>query len=164
MTSYFSDIEPITWAIVALGSATIFSVFWILDAQTHKELVKIDITDKELQTHRNILTASFGMEISLVLMFWSPWIMLPLFIACLITRLVHEFIDELHFHTDRCTPYESTLHLGMWISVFTKTSAMFIWGFFSQYGGLLEMPWYIFVWGALVFGAMGITSYFEWKR
>ncbi len=164
MTTSFSDITPMTWAILALGAATVFSIVWIFDARTHAELVKVDITDKELQTHRNILAASFGMEASLVLMFWSPWIMLPFFIAFLITRLVHEFIDELHFHTDRCTPYESTLHLVMWVSVFVKTTTMFLWGFFTQFEGLFDLPWYIFVWGFIVFGAMGITSYFEWKR
>jgi hypothetical protein len=164
MTLFLNDITALQWAIVILGSATVFTFFWILDAVTHKELVKVDITDKELQTHRNILIASMLMELSLVLMYWNPWLMLPFFISFFITRFVHEFIDELHFHTDRCSKYESTLHLGMWVSVITKTAAMFLWGFFSQYHGILELPVAMYVWGFVIFSIMGFVSFVEYRR
>ena len=104
------------------------------------------------------------MELSLVLMYWNPWLMLPLFIAFFITRLVHEFIDELHFHTDRCSKYESTLHLGMWVSVLTKTAAMFMWGFFTQFDGVLELPVIMYVWGAIILLTMGYVSFVEYRR
>jgi hypothetical protein len=164
MTSLISDVTPMQWALMTLSAGTVFTIFWILDALTHKELVKVDITDRELQTHRNILAASMLMELSLVLMYWSPWLMLPLFIAFFITRLVHEFIDELHFHTDRCSKYESTLHLGMWISVLSKTGAMFMWGFFTQFDGVLELPMYMYVWGGIIFLTMGYVSFVEYRR
>jgi magnesium-transporting ATPase (P-type) len=157
-------LPPLSFALIILISSTVFAIAWGLDAMTHKELVKVDITDKELQTHRNILTASLLMEISLVFMYWFPLIMLPVFIATLVTRTVHEFIDELHFHTDRCSSYESTLHLIMWITVITKTAAMFIWGFFTQYNGVLELPLPFYIWGLLVFSIMGYTSWVEYKR
>jgi hypothetical protein len=160
----FNEISPIYWSSLVLISATIFTVFWILDARTHKELVHIDITDKELQTHRNILAVSMLMEASLVLMFWFPKQMLPLFIAFFITRTVHEFIDELHFHVDRCSANETTLHLAMWVSVLTKTFAMLFWGFFTQFNGILELPIAYYIWGIIVFGAMGLISMSEWKR
>lgn len=147
-----------------LSAATLFTIFWSLDAVTHKKLVQVDITDQELQTHRNILTASLLMELSLVLMFWYPLIMLPFFIAFFITRLVHEFIDELKYHSDRCTPYESRLHLGMWTTVLLKTGLMFMWGFFGQFDGILELNVIFYVWGILVFGVMGYVSLVEWKR
>lgn len=157
-------INPIFWAVAILSSATLFTFFWLLDARTHKELVKVDITDKELQTHRNILVTSLLMEASLVLMFWWQIEMLPFFIAFFITRTAQEFIDELHFHTDRCSVYESRLHLGMWISVLSKTVLMFMWGFFTGYKGVLELNPALYVWAAIVFGAMSVISYFEWKR
>jgi len=161
---YFDQISPLYWALTILGAATVFTVFWALDAMTHKKLVEVDITDKELQTHRNILIASFLMEISLVLMYWFGPAMLPFFIAFFMTRLVHEFIDELHFHTGRCTTYESYLHLAMWTTVLTKTGAMFIWGFFFQYQGVLDLPIYCYVWAGLVFITMSYISLMEWRR
>jgi hypothetical protein len=158
------ETTPLFWALTILGSATIFTIFWGLDAKTHKELAKVNITDKELQTHRNILTASLLMEVSLVLMFWFPLAMLPFYIAFAITRLVQESIDEHHFHTDRCDVYESRLHLGMWLSVLTKSIAMFIWGFFTQYEGLTELPVFMFVWGGILVLIMSYISFVEWRR
>lgn len=157
-------VDPFYWALLILIAATAFTIIWLFDSRTHGELVKVDITDKELQTHRNILMASFLMELSLVLMYWSPILMLPLFIAFFITRLVHEFIDELHFHTDRCTKYESTLHLGMWVTVLTKTGAMFIWGFFTQFEGVLDLPIYMYISAGIVLISMSYVSLIEWKR
>jgi hypothetical protein len=158
------DTTPVFWAITILGSASLFTILWSLDALTHKRLVQIDITDKELQTHRNILLASFLMEVSLVLVFWFGFAMMPFFIAFFITRTVHEFIDELKFHADRCTPYETRLHLGMWITVLIKTATMFIWGFFGDYKGLTELPIVLYIWGFIILAIMSYVSYAEWRR
>lgn len=160
----FDGTTPLFWALTILGSATVFTAFWMLDAFTHARLVKVDITDKELQVHRNILTASFLMELSLVGMYWYPKAMLPFFIAFFITRTTHEFIDELHFHTDRCTVYESRLHLGMWLSVLTKSAAMFCWGFFGQYEGIWELPLILHIWGVMLILVMGWISFQEYRR
>ena len=105
--SFIDSVSPLQFALLILLSGTLFTVFWMLDSITHGKLVKIDISDKELQTHRNILLASVLMEISLVLMYWFPVLMLPLFSAFFLTRTVHEFIDELHWHANRCTAYVS---------------------------------------------------------
>ncbi|MCH2233234.1 MAG: hypothetical protein MK078_03190 [Crocinitomicaceae bacterium] len=158
------SISPVYWASLILGSATVFTIFWGLDSITHKKLARADITDQEFETHRNILTASFLMEISLVLMFWFQKAMLPFFIAFFITRTVHEFIDELKYHSDRCTPYETRLHLIMWVSVLTKSAGMFIWGYFTGYEGLTELPVIFFIWGGIVLIAMSYISWMEWKR
>ncbi len=164
MLLLLDNFQPSDFAIVILLSATLFALLWGFDALTHQKLVEIDITDSELQTHRNILVVSVLMEVSLITMFWRPMVSLPFFIALFITRYSHEFIDELHYHTDRCKPYENYLHIGMWVSVLTKTFGMFIWGFFFQYKGVLEMPLYIYIWGFIVFTSMAITGFFEWRR
>jgi hypothetical protein len=52
----------------------------------------------------------------------------------------------------------------MWVSVLTKTNGIFIWGFFFQYKGIMEMPIYIYVWGFIVFTSMALIGFFEWKR
>jgi hypothetical protein len=158
------NLSPSYWATVILISATAFTILWSLDAITHKRLVKIDITDKELQTHRNILLTSVLMEISLVAMYWWDYEVLPFFITFLLVRTVHEFIDELHFHTDRCSKYESTLHLGMWIFVLIKTTALFIWGFFTHYQGIEDLSVLYYFWGGAVFIVMSFVSLSEWKR
>lgn len=161
---YFSTINSTFWITCILGSASIFTILWGLDALTHKKLVEADLTDKELQTHRQILVASFLMEISLVLVFWFGYAMLPFFISFFIVRTVHEFIDELHFHVKRCTPYESYLHLGMWMSVLVKTSALVMWGFGSRYDGFVELPIFYYCWMAIVLAVMSFISYKEWYR
>ena len=97
MFLFLNNFQPQEFALVILFSASFFSVLWGFDALTHKKLVEIDITDKELQTHRNILLVSVLMEISLISMFWNPLVALPVFIALFITRFSHEFIDELHY-------------------------------------------------------------------
>ncbi|MDG2343183.1 MAG: hypothetical protein P8L23_01250 [Flavobacteriales bacterium] len=164
MFLFLNNFQPQEFALVILFSASLFSVLWGFDALTHKKLVKIDITDKELQTHRNILLVSVLMEISLISMFWNPLVALPVFIALFITRFSHEFIDELHYHTGRCKPYENYLHIGMWVSVLTKTFAMFLWGFCFQYNGVVELPFYIYIWAGIVLISMMIIGFFEWKR
>ena len=159
-----SNTTPIFWAILILGSATLFTLAWSLDARTHKKLAEHDITDQEFQTHRNILTASLLMELSLVGMYWFPLYMLPIFIASFLTRLVHEFIDELKYHSDRCTPHESRLHLIMWISVLTKAAAMFIWGFFASYEGIESLPIALYIWGVILLSVLAYVSLVEWRR
>lgn len=160
----FNETTPLFWALTILISATVFTVVWSLDALTHKELAHVDITDRELQIHRNILTASFLMELSLVGMFWYPTAMLPFLIATGLTRFSQEFIDEMHYHADRCTPYESSLHLIMWITVWIKAGAMFLWGFFTQYEGIQELPIALYVWGISILGVMSWVSWKEWHR
>ena len=160
----FDEVSSIYWATVVLISATGFTILWSLDAVTHKRLVEIDITDKELQAHRNILVTSLLMEMSLVAMYWWNIEALPFFFTFLIVRTVHEFIDELHFHTDRCSAYESRLHLGMWLFVFIKTISLFIWGFFTNYKGIEELPLMYYVWGGIVLTAMSFVSLTEWRR
>jgi hypothetical protein len=162
--NFSEHINPTFFATAILCSATIFTIFWFFDSLTHGKLVKIDITDKELQTHRIILATSVLMEISLILLYWFNLEILPFFAAIFITRTVHEFIDELHWHTDRCTPYESFLHLGMWVSVLSKTFLMFIWGFFTNYKGVLELSVGFYAWGGLLVIAMGLIGLVEWKR
>ncbi|MEM7372891.1 MAG: hypothetical protein AAF587_29990 [Bacteroidota bacterium] len=162
--STLPDVSPLYWATAILVSATIFAVFWFMDALTHEELVEVDLTDRELQTHRNILAVSLLMEGSLVLMYWWDVEVLPIFLALFLTRTAHEFIDELHYHTDRCSPRESRLHLIMWVSVIAKTFFMFMWGFFSNYEGIWDLPIAYYVWGVVVFGAMGWTTQAEWGR
>lgn len=162
--NYIEKIIPEHFALVILCSASIFTFFWFLDSITHGKLVKIEITDKELQTHRTILLTSCLMELSLVLMFWWPIEMLPFFIAFFITRTAHEFIDELHWHTDRCSAYESFLHLGMWLSMLTNTFAMFMWGFFKQFNGIEKMNPVYFVWAGILFICLSWVGFKEWKR
>jgi hypothetical protein len=155
-------IDPVFFATAILGTATVFTATWFLDAITHARLVKVDISDKELHTHRILILTSGLMEFCLLLMYWLDIEILPLFIAALVTRTAHEFIDELKYHTDRCTFYETILHLIMWIMVITKTSLLFIWGFFTHYRGLEELHPAFYVWGAMVVFAMGLVSWKEW--
>jgi hypothetical protein len=152
------------FALVILCSATLFAIFWLLDSLTHGKLVKIEITEKELQTHRIILLTSICMEVSLVLFFWFDVLALPIFLAFFITRTVHEFIDELHWHTDRCSAYESMLHLGMWISILTNTFSMFLWGFFTHYRGWTELNVVYFIWAFIVVVCIFFIGLKEWKR
>ena len=160
----FENTTPLFWALSILCSGTVFTILWALDAATHEKLVHVDISDKELQSHRNILITSLLMEMALIAMYWSPMGALPFFIAFFITRTSHEFIDELKFHVKRCTAYETYLHLGMWMSVLVKTFAMFIWGFFSSYSGLLDLPMVYYIWGGIVFLSLSYISVLEWKR
>ena len=133
-----STVSPaaIAWSWVALNA--LFAVAWGYDARTHSRL---DLTDKELQVHRLILIPSIGMELALVGMFWHPWLALPLFLACYLVRTAHEFIDELHFHVDRCAPAEAAAHLVMWVTVHTKTWLVFGWAFLLRYKGWDGLHW-----------------------
>lgn len=159
-----TQINATYFAFAILMSATIFVIAWSLDAITHTRLVKIDITDKELQTHRILILSSGLMELCLVLMYWFDVEILPVFIAALVTRTAHEFIDELRYHTARCTFRETLLHLIMWISVISKTSFLFIWGFFTHYKGIEKLHPAFYIWGILIIGFMSITSIKEWNQ
>ncbi len=157
-------IDPFYFALMILIVSTVFTIAWLMDALTHEKLVQVDITDKELQTHRLILICSFCMELSLIAMFWNAWLALPFFIASFITRTAHEFIDELTFHVHRCTKYESFLHLTMWISILAQTFLMFCWGFFANYQGVFDLPVLFYIWFGIIFVVMSYTSWEEWKR
>lgn len=161
---FIQHIDPAVFAPLVLVSATVFTLFWGLDAATHAKLAHIDITDRELTTHRIILATSLVMVLSLLLMYWWPVAMLPVFFGSFITRTVHEFLDELHYHMDRCTPYESMLHLLMWMAILTNTAAMFIWGFFTQFKGVETLHPAYYVWAGILAIAIVIISGKEWKR
>lgn len=143
-----------TFAIYTLILGAFFTVVWYLDHKTHLRIWREDICDGELRTHRMILYASWGLQLSLALMAVAPLLALPLFIGTFITRFTHEFMDELHWHLPRCTERETILHLLMWISINTGTAVMFIWGFFYQYEGMLSLPLYLLVPMGLVALAM----------
>jgi hypothetical protein len=157
--------SPVELAIVVAISGVLFTVLWYFDHRTHLAIWQRDITDGELRTHRLILYASYALQASLVLMAWSPWIALPLFLGAWITRTVHEAIDEFHWHLPRCTEREALIHLGMWITIHAGTTAMFIWGFFYRFEGILGLPKPILVVFGAVFvamGAIGRSELFEY--
>jgi len=158
------SIDSATWAVMVLVPATVFTILWLFDALTHERLVHVDITDKELQVHRSILVASVVMELSLLGMYFFLWPCLPLFVASFITRAAIEFMDELVFHVHRCDKRETFIHLGMWITVYAKTIALFLWGFFLSYKGVDQLSFLFYLWASLVFGAMGWISFQEWGR
>jgi hypothetical protein len=162
--NFIDNIDPLFFAWAILCSATVFTLIWFLDALTHARLVKVDITEKELFTHRVLILTSMIMELSLVLMFWLDIEILPLFLAAFITRTAHEFIDELHWHTDRCSFYETMLHLVMWLSVLNKTFLLFIWGFFTHYKGLSNLHPAFYTWGIIIVILMALTSWKEWNQ
>jgi hypothetical protein len=162
--NYIYNIHPAFFAWAILISATVFTVTWFLDAITHSRLVKVDITEKELNTHRVLILTSGLMELSLLLMYWFHFEVLPLFLAAFITRTVHEIIDEMHWHTGRCSFYETMLHLVMWISILHKTFLMFLWGFFTHYQGLSELHPAFYAWGIIIVIVMTYTSWKEWHQ
>lgn len=157
-------IEPLYLYILIFICSFVFVITWFFDSKTHGRLIE-DIDVKELQTHRLILIPSVLAEISIVLMYWiNPWYLLPFFLAFYLTRTIQEFIDELKWHTGRCSNQESYFHLIMWTSVHAKLMIMFIWGFFFQFEGILQIPLLLHILMAIVFGLMGLLSLIEWKR
>lgn len=140
----------IAWGWIALNA--LFAVAWAYDARTHGQL---ELSDKELQVHRLILLPSIGMELALVGMFWEPWLALPLFLGCYLVRTVHELIDELRFHVDRCTPAEALAHLVMWVTVHTKTWLLFGWAFLLRYKGWDGLHWSAYV---ALLGTLGVLA------
>jgi hypothetical protein len=162
--SNLHSVNPEIFPSIILILSFIFAVAWFFDSRFHAQIYQDDITDKELQTHRLILIPSVLMEITLLLMYWIPFIMLPFFMAFYLVRTVQEFIDELHFHTDRCSFYESILHLIMWCTVHTKTFAFFIWAFILEFKGLENLPTFYFIIFLFLTGAMGLIGLAEWNR
>lgn len=158
------NISPIYLACFILIMSLMFTVAWFFDSKFHGKIFQHDITDKELQTHRLILIPSVLMEISLIATYWLGAMMLPLFLAFYLVRTVQEFIDELHFHTTRCTFFESILHLVMWITVHAKTFAFFIWAFLLQYQGLAELPSLFYVLFLILTLLQGYIATVEWNR
>ena len=158
------EINPSVWGISLLLLNLFFLVAWTFDSREHARLKNLDISDKELLTHRLILIPSLLMELSLVLMFWFPLIMLPFFIAFYLVRTVHEYIDESHFHVNRCSPREAYLHLVMWCTVHIKTWIMFIWGFFLQYDGLFSLHISILILYTFILVGLSIITLIEFRR
>ncbi|MBX9768628.1 MAG: hypothetical protein K2X47_15245 [Bdellovibrionales bacterium] len=140
---FLEEIPAEHFGLGIIITGVIFGIFWFLDHRTHLRIWEKDITDGELRSHRMILYASYCLMGSLFLMAWYPWQALPLFIGCWITRTVHEFIDEIHWHLPRCTERETLIHLIMWISIHTATAIAFSWGFFLQYRGLGDLPFWM---------------------
>ncbi|MEQ1878673.1 MAG: hypothetical protein ABL958_18665 [Bdellovibrionia bacterium] len=156
--------EPFAWQILIFGAG--FGIFWYLDHLTHLRIWKKDITDGELRTHRMILYASYGLMGSLVLMRWIPWIVLPLFLGCWVTRTLHEFLDELTWHLPRCTERETLIHLAMWICIHAGTAVTFMWGFFLQFEGIETIHWLFYAgFGALflTYSYIGHHEIFDYK-
>ena len=160
----FPELDPFFFATAILISATLFTLTWLLDAITHANLAESEITRRELQTHRILIMTSGLMELSLLLMFWFRWEILPVFIAALITRTAHEFIDEMSWHSKRCSFYETILHLIMWLTVLSKTFFLFTWGFFSHYKGVEDLPFGYYIWAIVIVIVMGIVSWKEWNQ
>ena len=156
--------EPVIFPIIILSMSFIFAVAWFFDSRFHGKIYEADITDKELQTHRLILIPSVLMEVTLLLMYWAPFAMLPFFLAFYLVRTVQEFIDELHFHTDRCTFFESILHLIMWVTVHTKTFAFFFFFFILRFKGLEDLSYIYFAIFLVLTAAMGLIGLVEWNR
>jgi hypothetical protein len=158
------NISPNFFALAILIAATLFTVAWFFDAITHSKVGESDVTKRELHTHRILIITSMLMEFSLVLMYWFSYEVLPLFIAALVTRTAHEFIDEIKFHVKRCSFYETMLHLSMWITVITKTVFMFLWGFYCHYKGLTNLHPALFIWGIAIVICMSFISLKEWNQ
>ncbi len=162
--NFIENINPTFYAVAILISAATFTATWFLDAITHSKLAESDITKRELHTHRVLIITSMLMEFSLVLMYWFNLEVLPLFLAAFITRTAHELIDEQHWHTHRCSFFETILHLIMWLSVLTKTFLMFIWGFFTHYKGFAQLNVGFYIAGILIVICMGFISRKEWNQ
>ncbi len=157
-----SDLNPTYFASAILISASLFTITWLLDAITHANLGDSEITRRELQTHRILIVTSGLMELSLLLLYWFRWEVLPIFLAAFITRTAHEFIDELSWHSKRCSFYETVLHLIMWLTVLSKTFFLFIWGFFTHFEGVENLPFGFYIWGLFIVVIMAVVSYKEW--
>lgn len=159
-----SEISLVNYPLIILVSGIIFTIAWSYDVRLHKTYVIKNRDDLEMRTHRLILMASIVMMISLVLMYWFRMAMLPLFIASYFTRTAQELIDENHFHTNRCTFLESTIHLIMWIAIHTQTIALFIWGFYLKFNNFNQLhPLYYFGFAVIVISQV-VNSHIEWNQ
>ncbi len=165
--SPLSEVPPLYFALGMIAFGTGFGILWYIDHKTHLRIWQKDITDGELRTHRMILYSSYGLMFSLLLMAWLPWLALPLFIGCWVTRTLHEALDEMFWHLSRCTEFETLVHLGMWICIHTGTVITFIWGFFFQYQGFAQLPWLVHGCFAIIFigySYIGHHEIFDYKE
>lgn len=149
-------------SLLILVCTSIFVLAWGLDALTHAKIANADISDRELHTHRILILSSGLLQAVLLLFFWFDFEILPIFIALLFTRTVHEVIDEVKFHSSRCTFRETCIHFVMWISVLSQIGFLFYWGFFFHYEGLFTLPFFHFIWGGLLVLLMSFISWKEW--
>lgn len=162
---FLNNFSAFNFALLITTLSIIFSLAWSYDVYFHGVIAKRDITDKELQVHRLILAPSVLLDFCLVLMYWiQPIYLLPLIIASYLTRTVQEFIDELNFHSNRCSFTESALHLIMWISAHAKFIATFIWGFFYQFAGVLDLPKTLITLFLISTLFQGFLAMIEWNR
>lgn len=156
------QVAPETLSLLILIVSTIFVVVWALDAYTHAGIAHHDISDPELKTHRILILSSGLLQFTLLLFYWFDVEVLPFFIALFFTRTVHEVIDEVRYHQERCTFYETILHFVMWISIISQVGFLFYWGYFFHYKGLESLPLFHVVWGLVLVALMGLISTKEW--
>lgn len=156
------QVAPEILSLLILASSTLFVCAWALDARTHAGIARQDISDPELRTHRILILSSGLMQLCLLLFYWFDYEVLPFFIALFFTRTTHEVIDEVRYHQERCTFYETLLHFSMWVSVISQVGFLFYWGFFYHYAGLENLPVFHFIWGILLVLLMSLISRQEW--
>ncbi|MEN9743371.1 MAG: hypothetical protein RLZZ65_1176 [Bacteroidota bacterium] len=156
------QVAPEVLSLLILIVSTIFVGAWALDAHTHAGIAHQDISDPELKTHRILILSSGLMQFTLLLFYWFDVEVLPFFIALIFTRTIHEVIDEVRYHQERCTFYETILHFVMWISIISQVGFLFYWGFFFHYKGLETLPVYHIVWAFVLVVLMALIGAKEW--
>ncbi|MEN9967952.1 MAG: hypothetical protein RIR94_121 [Bacteroidota bacterium] len=154
--------DPQILALLILICSSVFVVAWRFDAYTHAGIARHDISDPELKTHRILILSSGMLQFTLLLFYWFDIEVLPIFLALLLTRTIHEVIDEVRYHQERCTFFETVLHFVMWVSILSQIGFLFYWGFFFHYQGLATLPSLYFVWGLLLVVLMGLIGLKEW--
>lgn len=154
--------DPQILALLILISSSVFVVAWTFDAYTHAGIARQDISDPELKTHRILILSSGMLQFTLLLFYWFDVEVLPIFLALLLTRTIHEVIDEVRYHQERCTFFETVLHFVMWVSILSQIGFLFYWGFFFHYQGLATLPLLYVVWGLLLVVLMGLIGLKEW--
>jgi hypothetical protein len=154
--------DPQILALLILICSSVFVVVWTFDAYTHAGIARQDISDPELKTHRILILSSGMLQFTLLLFYWFDVEVLPIFLALLLTRTIHEVIDEVRYHQERCTFFETVLHFVMWVSILSQIGFLFYWGFFFHYQGLATLPLLYIVWGLLLVVLMGLIGLKEW--
>ena len=155
-------VDPQILALLILICSSVFVVAWTFDAYTHAGIARRDISDQELKTHRILILSSGMLQFTLLLFYWFDYEVLPFFFAILLTRTVHEIIDEVKYHQERCTFFETVLHFVMWVSILSQIGFLFYWGFFFHYQGLATLHLLYVVWGLLLVVLMGLIGLKEW--
>lgn len=154
--------DPQILALLILICSSVFVVAWTFDAYTHAGIAHQDISDPELKTHRILILSSGMLQFTLLLFYWFDIEVLPIFLALLLTRTIHEVIDEVKYHQARCTFRETLFHFIMWLSILSQIGFMFYWGFFFHYEGLAGLPIAYFAWGIILVILMAWISWKEW--